>query len=122
MIPASQRSLLYQPGPRTDVPAEGLDTQLLRQWNKVVAKYSAKKFLGGQSFVETPYIVRRHTGSFPIKILVATVEGLKWYDKIEFTEAPACQALGMIHEGDTVFDCGANHGVHSIVYSKIVGE
>ncbi len=55
------------------------------------------------------------------RILIATREGQRWYDGFNVTDGPFIDALRMIGEGQTVFDCGAHHGVNALLYSRMVG-
>lgn len=93
----------------------------LEEWRRMLPRFDDGSLGGDNQFIN-PYIVEKNLHGFPIRLLIATREGQEWYDKFDLTEAPFLEALRMVRPGDTVFDCGAHQGVHSILYSKMVGS
>ncbi len=102
--------------PRPDEPAG----RALARWQATLSRFDPAGLQGGQTPID-PYILERTLHCTPGRLLIATQEGRDWFDNVHQTEAWRALSLGMIRPGDTVLDCGANQGVNSLVYSRIVG-
>jgi FkbM family methyltransferase len=92
----------------------------LDAWRQVAAKYADVVLSKGQTLIE-PYLVERIIHDRIGRVIIGTVEGRNWYDNNNTIELPHLLRLGMIREGDTVFDCGANQGVNALFYARAVG-
>lgn len=91
----------------------------LQNWNDISERH--KYNIAEQKLLDKPYIIEKNQDGAPVKILIANQEGKNWYDQLLYTEISHLYNFGMIKPGDTVFDCGANHGVNSLVYCHAVG-
>ncbi len=92
----------------------------LEEWEQIADKYRHSGLRGGQEFIE-PYLLQRMIYDRIGHIIIATREGRDWYDNHNSTELPHLLRLGMIRQGDTVFDCGSNQGINSLFYSQAIG-
>ena len=92
----------------------------IRAWKGISTRFSNSVLSGGQTLIE-PYLLERTIHDRLGRLIIATVEGQQWYDNNNGIELPQLLRLGMIRQGDTVFDCGANPQVNSLFYSRAVG-
>ena len=102
----------------------GIDSpaNIIAAWRKI-AKGFCQSGSGKQNgILADPYVVEKSLHGNLTRLLIPTRASQQWYDKFDHTEAPFIDALRMIKPGDTVFDCGAHQGVHSIIYSRMAGE
>jgi FkbM family methyltransferase len=67
-------------------------------------------------------VITKYQDVGDISLFIANREGVAWYDQVELSDLSYCRALGMVRCGDTVFDCGANQGLTSLVSSLCVGS
>jgi FkbM family methyltransferase len=100
---------------------EGSPAAVLQKWRLAAVHFANESLNGAQELIE-PYILEKSMQGSPTRLLVATRESQVWYDRFQRTEGPLIDALQMVRIGDTVFDCGAHHGVHSVLYSRRVGQ
>jgi FkbM family methyltransferase len=101
----------------TDTPAE-----IIGYWRKrAAACLDQPAHDKMQGILADPYVIEKCLHGRPTRLLIPTRQSQQWYDRFDLTEAPFIEALMMVRPGDTVFDCGAHQGVHSIIYSRIVG-
>ncbi len=94
--------------------------QALDEWHGIAARYAGQGFRGGQTLIE-PYLIERRIHDRPGYLIMATKEGQDWYDNQHETEVPELLRLGMLRQGDTVFDCGSNQGLNALSYARAVG-
>lgn len=101
----------------TDSPAE-----IIGYWRKRAAECFDQPVSDKiQGILTDPYIIEKCLHGGPTRLLIPTRQSQQWCDRFDLTEAPFIEAVMMIRSGDTVFDCGAHQGVHSIIYPRIVG-
>jgi FkbM family methyltransferase len=93
---------------------------IIEEWQRSAEKFADFRISGDQRFID-PYVLERSLHGHLTRILIATREGQRWYDGFNLTDGPFIDALRMIDEGQTVFDCGAHHGINALLYSKMVG-
>jgi hypothetical protein len=86
---------------------------IIKQWQRAAAEFASLRLTGGQELID-PYILERSLHGCPTRLLIATRQAQKWYDRLDLTEGPYLDALQMVRPGQTVFDCGAHHGVRCI--------
>ena len=94
--------------------------RVLDEWRAVAARYAGQGFWGGQALIE-PFLVERRIHDRPGYLIMATQESRNWYDNGHDYELPQLLRLGMIRQGDTVFDCGSNQGLNTVSYARAVG-
>ena len=104
--------------------------EILNEWDKVLGKYRIYEFVGQLSLLKNKSIIN---GSYtftdyPIdmRIVLTTEVARDWYGSPSAfnSEYPDWNAIcpSLIEKGDTVFDCGAHHGIYSIFFSKECGD
>jgi FkbM family methyltransferase len=98
----------------------GVAEEALRRWSKALQD-NPRPILKNAQEVVPPYFITKYQDVGDITLLIANREGVAWYDQVELSDLAYCLALGMIRRGDTVFDCGANQGLTSLVSSLSVG-
>jgi hypothetical protein len=99
---------------------DGSPAAVIQEWQKAAADFASTQSNGGQELID-PYVLERSIHGYPTRLLIATRESSQWYDRFDLTEGPCIDALQMVREVDTVFDCGAHHGMNSLLYSRMVG-
>lgn len=80
--------------------------------------------------LSVPYVVTKQVVDVPLKLWIATKEGVAWYDplkfrgtvRLELDEIAAYHDLGFLPRGGVVFDVGANNGVMSLYFATKVGR
>jgi FkbM family methyltransferase len=97
-----------------------IEESVIAKWKMTATKFRDLSRLHAQEFVD-PYVVLKQEEFGPIRILIANIEGAASYDRVEITDCTFCRALGIVRQGDTVFDCSANQGITSLGFSNIVG-
>ena len=97
-----------------------IEERVIAKWKMTARKFRDLSRLDAQEFVD-PYVVLKQEEFGPVRILIANSEGAASYDRVEITDCTFCRALGIVRQGDTVFDCGANQGITSLGFSNIVG-
>ena len=99
---------------------DGTPAAVIEEWQRAASNFVNLGLSGDQKLID-PYILEINLHGHPTRILIATREGQRWYDKFNLTDGAFIDALQMIGQGQTVFDCGAHHGVSALLYSKMVG-
>lgn len=107
------------------------DKDIITKWNRFAAnKYGDDEFLGHLAKIDNPY-VEYGTYNFAksvynLRILINTAVALDWYGKSanfysEFQNfSKICPPF--IQKGDVIFDCGAHHGLYSMLFAKETGS
>ena len=83
-------------------------------------------FLGRDSQGFEPYEIEREAFGERLKLYIGNAEGREWYDEValgeELWEEVRFLKEKMLAEGDVVLDCGAHHGVLTVLFAKWIGE
>jgi FkbM family methyltransferase len=96
--------------------------------NALFSRYNPKIFTGHLELLENPYLT---THKYPLennndyfKFFINTKVGEDWYKSPAsvFNEFNLFQKIGIISEGDVIFDCGAHQGMYSIIFASMVGK
>jgi FkbM family methyltransferase len=97
-----------------------IEDRIIVKWNSASARFCNLQRFGAQEFVDPRIILKREEFG-AIRILIANSESAAWYDRVDITDCSFCRSLGIVREGDIVFDCGANQGITSLIFANIVG-
>lgn len=101
-------------------PDETAPAAIIAEWMQAAPDFAKLPLCGGQELVD-PYVLEKPIHGCPTRLLIVTRQAQHWYDRFDLTEGPYVEALKMVRPGGTVFDCGAHHGVNSLLYSRMVG-
>lgn len=70
-----------------------------------------------------PYTIMRRVAGFDLKLYIADPVGKEWYD-VDSSVWPEMDYLkkNLLSIGDVVLECGAHHGVTTVLFAKAVGN